>query len=84
LAAGTLELDVGSGSQGRLSVNGTVTIAGGTLHIKFVNGYKPAAGDTLNIIAAGSFNGRFDKITVDGFSATPTYSNGGLQLVLGA
>jgi len=84
LAAGTLELDLGGGTQGLLNVSGTVTIAGGTLHIKFVNGYNPAAGATINIITAGTFNGKFDTITVDGFSATPTYTTTGLQLTLGS
>jgi len=84
LTAGTLELDLGGGNQGILNVSGTVTIAGGTLHVKFVNGYKPAAGTTLTIITAGTFNGKFDTITVDGFSATPTYSSTGLQLTLGS
>ena len=48
----------------------------------FQNGYKPAAGDTLNVIAAASLKGKFDSITVDGFKVTPTYTETGLQLRL--
>ncbi|MDY7539835.1 phosphatase PAP2 family protein [Undibacterium sp. 5I1] len=84
LANTTLELDLGSGQQGRFTATGVITIAGGTLRIKFQNGYKPAVGDTLNIITAASFKGKFTSIVVDGFSATPIYTDTGLQLRLGA
>lgn len=84
LKTGTLELNLGNGQQGRVSVTGTMTIAGGTLHITFQNGYVPAAGDTLNIVSAGKLQGTFDTITVDGFTNTPTYTATGLQLRLGS
>lgn len=83
LSGATLELRVGA-SQGQLNATGAVTIGGGALRIKFVDGYKPAAGTTLTVISAGSLSGKFDTITVDGFSVTPTYSAKGLQLRLGA
>lgn len=83
LSGATLELRVGA-SQGQLNATGAVTIGGGALRIKFVDGYKPAAGTTLTVISAGSLSGKFDSITVDGFSVTPTYSAKGLQLRLGA
>ena len=83
LSGATLELRVGA-SQGQLNATGTVTIGGGALRIKFVDGYKPAAGTILTVISAGSLSGKFDSITVDGFSVTPTYSAKGLQLRLGA
>ena len=83
LSGATLELRVGA-SQGQLNATGAVTIGGGALRIKFVDGYKPAAGATLTVISAGSLSGKFDSITVDGFSVTPTYSAKGLQLRLGA
>ncbi|NYE62793.1 autotransporter-associated beta strand protein [Duganella sp. 1224] len=83
----TLELDVGgsaAGSQGTLTVSGTATIAGGTLRIKFANGYKPKAGDVLTVITAGSLKGKFSTITVDGFSnVTPNYGATTLTLTLG-
>lgn len=84
LSGATLELRLGAAQQGQLNVTGQVTIGGGTLRIRFQDGYKPAAGATLNVISAGSLNGKFDTITVDGFSVTPTYSAKGLQLRLGA
>jgi autotransporter-associated beta strand protein len=84
LKAGTLELNLGNGQQGRISVTGTMTIAGGTLHITFQNGYAPAVGDTLNIVSAGKLQGTFDSIVVDGFASTPTYTATGLQVRLGS
>jgi autotransporter-associated beta strand protein len=83
----TLELDLGgaaAGSAGSLTVSGTATIAGGTLRIKFANGYKPKAGDVLTVITAGSLKGKFNTITVDGFSSvTPNYGATTLTLTLG-
>lgn len=84
LAGATLELNLGSGQQGRLAVGGAMTVAGGTLHITFQSGYAPAVGDTLNIVTAASLKGKFDSITVDGFKATPTYTATGLQLLIAA
>jgi autotransporter-associated beta strand protein len=84
LSGATLELRLGAAQQGQLNVTGMVTIGGGTLRIKFQDGVKPAAGATLNVISAGSLSGKFDTITVDGFTVTPTYSAKGLQLRLGA
>ncbi|MYM26371.1 phosphatase PAP2 family protein [Duganella sp. FT135W] len=82
-----LELDLGgaaAGSAGSLTVTGVATIGGGTLRIKFANGYKPKAGEVLNVITAGSLKGKFNSITVDGFSTvTPAYSSTGLTLTLG-
>lgn len=82
LATGNLELKLGSGQAGRLTVAGAMTVAGGALKVTFQNGYKPAAGDTLNVIGAASLKGKFDTITVDGFKVTPTYTATGLQLKL--
>jgi autotransporter-associated beta strand protein len=83
----TLELDLGgaaAGSAGSLTVTGTATIAGGTLRIKFASGYKPKAGDVLTVITAGSLKGKFNIITVDGFSnVTPNYGATTLTLTLG-
>lgn len=82
LATGALELKLGSGQQGRLAVAGAMTVAGGTLTVSFQNGYKPAAGDTLNVITAASLKGKFDTITVAGFKVEPVYTDTGLQLKL--
>jgi autotransporter-associated beta strand protein len=82
LPAGGLELKLGSGQQGRLTVAGTMTLAGGSLTISFQNGYKPAAGDTLSVISAASLKGKFDTITVPGFKVEAVYTDTGLQLKL--
>lgn len=82
LAGATLELRLGASEQGRVNVGAAATIAGGTLRIKFLDGYKPAIGDTLTVIAATSLKGKFDTIAVDGLTATPIYSATGLQLRL--
>jgi autotransporter-associated beta strand protein len=83
----TLQLDLGgaaAGSAGSLNVSGMATIGGGTLRIKFANGYKPKAGDVLTVITAGGLQGKFTTITVDGYSnVTPTYSGTTLTLTLG-
>jgi len=84
----TLELDIGgaaAGSQGSLSVASTATIAGGTLSVKFANGYKPKAGDVLTVITAASLKGKFSTISVDGFAnVTPNYSATALTLTIGS
>ena len=82
LSGATLELRLGSAEQGRLMVTGDATIGGGTLRITFQNGYKPAAGAVLNVISAGSLKGKFQTVSVDGFTATPVYTDKGLQLRL--
>jgi autotransporter-associated beta strand protein len=83
----TLELDLGgasAGAPGSLAVSSTATIAGGTLHIKFANGFKPKAGDVLTVITAASLRGKFTTITVDGFAnVTPSYSATTLTLTIG-
>ena len=80
LSAGTLELDIGGGGAGRLTVAGTVTLAGGTLDVVFVPGHVPSVGDTLDVIGAGKLQGRFTTISVAGFKVTPTYTATGLLL----
>ena len=84
----TLELALDgatAGSQGSLSVASTATIAGGTLRVKFANGYKPKAGDVLTVITASSLKGKFTTIMVDGFSnVTPNYSPTTLTLTIGS
>ena len=78
LAGSTLLVSLGA-KRSALDVGGSATL-GGTLRLKFVDGYKPAIGDTLNIISAGAVNGVFAAIVVDGFKVSPIYSATGLQL----
>lgn len=85
LTGAVLELRLGAAQQGRLTVGGTATIGGGTLRVRLQAGYKPAVGDTLTVIGAKSLKGKFESITVDGFTTvTPVYTDTGLQLRLGA
>jgi len=84
LRGATLELRLGASQGGRLNVTGAATLGGGVLRIRFQDGVKPAVGDVLNVISAGSLQGTFESISVDGFSVTPTYTAKGLQLRLGA
>jgi autotransporter-associated beta strand protein len=84
LTGATLDMRVGAATHGHLSVAGNVTIGGGTLRITFQNGYKPAAGATMTVITAGSLKGKFETISVEGFTVTPTYTATGLQLRLGS
>lgn len=81
----TLELDLGGAAAGSLVVASTATIAGGTLRVKFANGYKPKAGDVLTLITAASLKGKFTAITVDGFpNVTPNYNDTTLTLTIGS
>jgi autotransporter-associated beta strand protein len=84
LTGATLDMRMGAVTHGHMSVAGAVTIGGGTLRITFQNGYKPAAGATLTVITAGSLKGKFETISVEGFTVTPTYTATGLQLRLGS
>jgi hypothetical protein len=84
LTGATLDMRMGAATHGHMSVAGAVTIGGGTLRITFQNGYKPAAGATLTVITAGSLKGKFETISVEGFTVTPTYTATGLQLRLGS
>ncbi len=59
---------------GRLRVGGQLTIAGGTLHVKFVNGFAPKVGDTIEVIDGSAGKQQFSTIAVDGFKASAIYS----------
>lgn len=80
LAAGTLQLNLGTNAQGQLKASGTVSLVGGTLNVKFASGFKPAVGSTLTLLGAGKLQGTFSNINVDGFKFTPIYSATGLQI----
>ncbi|KWH20494.1 phosphatase PAP2 family protein [Burkholderia multivorans] len=80
----TLELDIDGNGGGRLRVGGPLTVVGGTLHVKFVNGYTPKAGDTIALIDGAAASAKFSTVTVDGFKATPVYTATGVSAVLSA
>ncbi len=84
LAAATLDVTVAGAGMAAMGVSGAATLDGGTLNVRFKSGYKPAVGDTLNILASTNLRGRFTTITVDGFKFTPFYSLTGLQLRIDA
>jgi autotransporter-associated beta strand protein len=74
LSGSTLQLNLRSNTQGTLAVTGTAHISGGTLNIQFANGYTPAIGDTLTLVTAGTIQGNFTTISVQGFTVTTTYT----------
>jgi autotransporter-associated beta strand protein len=79
----TLELDIDGKSGGQLTVGDQLTIAGGTLHVKFVNGYSPKAGDTITLINGVASNAKFTTVVVDGgLKGTPVYSSSGVSIKL--
>ncbi|MGF6446783.1 phosphatase PAP2 family protein [Paraburkholderia youngii] len=80
LAGTTLELDIDGKGAGQLHVGNQLTIAGGTLHVKFVNGFAPKVGDTIDLIDGNGANKQFTTITVDGHMATPVYSANGVSV----
>ena len=80
LATGALELHLGAANAGSLAAAGNVVIAGGTLTVKFQAGTVPRSGDTVVAIQAATLKGKFDKVMVEGFTATPTYTATGLQI----
>ncbi|VWC62895.1 beta strand repeat-containing protein [Burkholderia contaminans] len=80
----TLELDIDGNGGGRLRVGGPFTVTGGTLHVKFVNGYTPKAGDTIALIDGAAAAAKFSTVTVDGFKATPVYTATGVSITLSA
>jgi hypothetical protein len=84
LAGTTLTLNLGSGGAGRVTSTGAVTLAGGTLNIRFKPGFAPTVGDTLNVISGSAVHGQFTAITVDGFKVTPTYTATGVLLRIDA
>ncbi|RQU79887.1 phosphatase PAP2 family protein [Burkholderia cenocepacia] len=80
----TLELDIDGNGGGRLRVGGPLTVTGGTLHVTFVNGYAPKAGDTIALIDGAAAAAKFATVTVDGFKATPVYTATGVSITLSA
>jgi autotransporter-associated beta strand protein len=80
LAGTTLELDIDGTGAGRLRVGNQLTIAGGTLHVKLVNGYSPKAGDVVELIDGGGSMKQFTSVTVDGHTATPVYTGTGVSV----
>ncbi len=83
-ASGTLKLVMSSATNGSLKVGGNAVIVDGGLSIAFANGYKPAVGDTLTVLATtGQRGGRFAQVSVAGFSkVTTNYTANGVTVRL--
>jgi autotransporter-associated beta strand protein len=78
--AGAVEVAFAGKDNGGITVAKAATIEGGRLMLSFAKGYKPAAGETLNLIKAETLDGTFDEIVLDGYKTTPIYSKTGLSL----
>jgi hypothetical protein len=64
-----VELDVrgsGAGRQDHLLIDGALEITGGTLALKFGQGYAPRQGDALTLISASEISGAFDEVIIEG------------------
>ncbi|MDN4053562.1 phosphatase PAP2 family protein [Massilia sp. YIM B02763] len=80
LDKGTLDITLGSASAGPVTVKGTATIVGGTLRLRFADGFKPAAGTTYRVLTAGARKGVFTSVVADGYKATAVYANDGVSV----
>jgi len=80
LDKGTLQITLGASNAGTLSVKGTATIVGGTLRLKFANGFKPSVGTSYQVVSAGARRGVFTGVSADGYKASLEYSNTGVSV----
>lgn len=82
-ATGTTQVRLGSQGAGLVSTLQAAALAG-TLEVTFQNGFAPKAGDTVTVLRAARVHGRFDRVSVAGFKATPVYLADSVQLQLSA
>lgn len=85
-SGGILNIEIGGSTPGtggydQLVVTGTASL-NGTLNLSLVNGYRPAVGDTFNIIASGAETGSFSAINSTGFTVTPAATASGIKLTV--
>jgi autotransporter-associated beta strand protein len=80
LDKGTLDITLGANDAGTVAVQGTATIVGGTLHLKFAGGFKPGVGTTYQVLSAGRRKGVFANVVADGYRSTVIYSNTGVSV----
>lgn len=80
-AAGALDIQIGGAVAGteydQVVVGGTAAL-NGTLNISTINGYRPAVGDVLTIIAAQSFTGAFSQVNANGLGVQINYASGAI------
>lgn len=82
-ADGVLDIEIGSGGQDLIVVDGGTALFEGTLRVHFVDGFAPSQGDTFELIS-GAVTASFSHLEVLGLA--PGYDfelagNGGLALV---
>ncbi len=82
---GMIEVELGgaeSGSYDRLAVIGTL-YAGGTLAVSLIDGFKPASGNTFDILDFTSVDGEFDTLDLPGaevnWDITKLYTTGEIR-----
>jgi autotransporter-associated beta strand protein len=80
LPGSSLELTVTGANAPRLTIDGTATLAGGTLVVRFPAGQTPAPGTTVSLLGATRVEGRFTDVKVEGRKVSPIYSPTGLSL----
>ena len=80
LDKGTLQITLGASNAGTLNVKGTATLVGGSLRLRFADGFKPAVGSSYQVVTAGARKGVFGSVAVDGYKATLQYSNTGVSV----
>ncbi|MGY6272970.1 autotransporter-associated beta strand repeat-containing protein [Achromobacter denitrificans] len=78
----TLEVVIGSNGQVGLQVQNTAKIESGVLHVKFAKGYQPIAGTSIQVISAGTMNGEFSDVVVDGWNAFSVFTPTGIAVEL--
>ena len=83
LPAANLNVTVSAIGQTSINVAKVATLAG-TLNVSFAPGVTPTVGTVLTIVSAGTVQGTFSNIIVNGFKATPIYTSKGMQLQITA
>jgi len=83
LSGSTLQLQLGASGQGRLNVADQATLQG-DLAVTLASNYTPSVGDTITLISAGSRQGTFATVTMDGYKVTPIYTSTGVQIRIDA
>lgn len=69
--SGTTKIDIaGNGSNDRLDVTGSATLAGG-LRVELLNGFDPPTGASFDLFTALGFLGRYDVAFLPGLSNDP-------------
>lgn len=79
LAGATLALAL-HGPDGGMHVQGVATLAGGTLRVRFADGFTPPIGSRHAVLTAARRHGVYDTIVIEGRQATALYTPTGLTL----